>query len=166
MYFDDVSLPDGFAELLQGRPVLNLYKVLPHAKAAAPGFLSLGRALLTQSELDPKIRELVILRVGALSRASYEIYQHRRVARSVGLTDDEIAAALRERTDECLSEWARLVLKFTESVVWEVKSPEALYRQVAAELSERQMAELLLTVGFYMMVCRFLENVEVDIESE
>ncbi len=27
------------------------------------------------------------------------------------------------------------------------------------------MAELVLTVGFYMMVCRFLENFEVDIEA-
>ena len=165
-YFDDASLPVGIAELLRGRPTLNLYRILPHAKTAAPGFLALGRALLTESELDPKLRELVILRAGAISRASYEIYQHRRVGRSVGLTEEEIAAALRERPDDCLSDWTRLVLRFTEAVVWEVKAPEPLYQAVAAKLTERQMAELLLTIGFYMLVCRFLENTEVDIESE
>jgi 4-carboxymuconolactone decarboxylase len=165
-YLDNASLPAGIIDSLAGRPILNLYRILPHAETAAPGFLALGRALLTESELDPKLRELVILRVGAISRASYEIYQHKRVGRSVGLTDEEIAAALREQPDECLSDFGRLVLRFTEAVVWEVKAPGPLYEAVAAQLTQRQMAELLLTIGFYMMVCRFLENTEVDIESE
>jgi len=30
---------------------------------------------------------------------------------------------------------------------------------------QRQLAELVLTIGFYMMVSRFLENYEVDIEA-
>jgi alkylhydroperoxidase family enzyme len=111
------------------------------------------------------LRELVILRVGAISRATYEIHQHKRLATSVGLSDDEIAAALRERSDDCLPEFSQLVLKFTDSVVWEVKAPEPLYADVTRQLSERQMAELLLTIGFYMLVSRFLENTEVEIEE-
>lgn len=163
-YLDRASLPPEIAALWDRRP-LNLYRVIAHAQAAAPGFLALGRALLSESELDPKLRELVILRVGAISKASYEIYQHKRVAKSVGLSDEEIAAALRERSDDCLPEFARLVLRFTDSVVWEVKAPEPLYTSVASQLSERQMAELLLTIGFYMLVSRFLENTEVEIEK-
>ncbi|HEV2989227.1 MAG TPA: carboxymuconolactone decarboxylase family protein [Candidatus Angelobacter sp.] len=163
-YLDRASLPAEVATLWDRRP-LNLYRVIAHARTAAPGFLALGRALLSESELDPKLRELVILRVGAISRATYEIYQHKRLAKSVGLSDDEIAAALRARADDCLPEFARLVLTFTESVVWEVKAPELLYKAVASQLSERQMAELLLTIGFYMLVSRFLENAEVEIEE-
>ncbi|HEV3315551.1 MAG TPA: carboxymuconolactone decarboxylase family protein, partial [Candidatus Angelobacter sp.] len=96
---------------------------------------------------------------------SYEIYQHKRVAQSVGLSEEEICAALRERSDDCLPEFSRLVLRFTESVVWEVKAPDPLYSAVASHLTERQMAELLLTIGFYMLVSRFLENTEVEIEA-
>ena len=43
---------------------------------------------------------------------------------------------------------------------------EALYRDVAAQLTDRQMVELLMTIGYYMLVSRLLENVEVDIETE
>jgi AhpD family alkylhydroperoxidase len=163
-YLDRASLPPEVAALWDRRP-LNLYRIIAHARTAAPGFLALGRALLTESELDPKLRELVILRVGAISRATYEIHQHKRLATSVGLSDDEIAAALRERSDDCLPEFSQLVLKFTDSVVWEVKAPEPLYADVTRQLSERQMAELLLTIGFYMLVSRFLENTEVEIEE-
>jgi 4-carboxymuconolactone decarboxylase len=163
-YLDRASFSPEVAALWDRRP-LNLYRIIAHAQTAAPGFLALGRALLTESELDPKLRELVILRVGAISKATYEIYQHKRVAQSVGLSEDEIAAALRERSDDCLPEFSRLVLRFAESVVWEVKAPESLYSAVATQLNDRQMAELLLTIGFYMLVSRFLENTEVEIET-
>jgi 4-carboxymuconolactone decarboxylase len=163
-YLDRASLSPEIAELWDRRP-LNLYRIIGHAKMAAPGFLALGRSLLTESDLDPKLRELVILRVGSLSKASYEIYQHKRVAQSVGLTEEEIGAALRDRSDDCLTDLGRLVLKFTEAVVWEVKAPEPLYSALARQLSDRQMAELLLTIGFYMLVSRFLENTEVEVET-
>ena len=39
-----------------------------------------------------------------------------------------------------------------------------MFRAMQAQLSTRALAELVLVVGFYMMVSRFLENFEVDIE--
>src|SRR5258706_3059822 len=91
-YFDLNKAPPAIAELLSSRPPLNIYRMLPHAVAAAPGFLKLGGALLRESELDAKLRELAILRVGVLSGATYEVHQHKRVARSVGLSNDNIEA--------------------------------------------------------------------------
>jgi len=29
----------------------------------------------------------------------------------------------------------------------------------------RQIVELMMTIGFYMLVCRLLENLEVDLEQ-
>jgi hypothetical protein len=39
-----------------------------------------------------------------------------------------------------------------------------MFDAMRARLSTKALAELVLTIGFYMMVCRFLENFEVDIE--
>ena len=55
--------------------------MLPHAGKAGEGFLKLGGALLRDNELDSKLREIAILRVGLLSGASYEVHQHRKLAR-------------------------------------------------------------------------------------
>ena len=104
------------------------------------------------------------MRVGALSHASYEIHQHRRVAAKVGLDAARIAAALQERDEECLTPFEQLVLRFTDAVVWQVKAPAHLYEPVAARLGPAGICELLHTIGFYMLVSRFLENLEVDIE--
>ena len=59
----------------------------------------MGNALLYKCELDPVLRELAIIRVGRLSRAAYEVFQHERIGREVGVTEDKIAA-LRDATIE------------------------------------------------------------------
>ena len=89
-YFDLTQAPPEYTELLGSRPPLNLYRMLPHAGAAAVGFLQLGGALLRRSELDPPLREIAILRVGMLSGASYEVHQHKRIAHKVGLAPAKI----------------------------------------------------------------------------
>jgi 4-carboxymuconolactone decarboxylase len=164
-YFDLAQAPEEYRKLLGERPPLNLYRMLPHAGPAATGFLHLGGALLRRNELDACLREIAILRVGMLSGASYEVHQHRRVARHVGLADDKIAAIVERDGDRgAFDEQERFVLDFTDQLVRHVKAPDAMFHEAARRFPPRQLAELVLTVGFYMMVSRFLENFEVDIE--
>ena len=70
----------------------------------------------------PRLRELAILRVGRLSRAAYEVFQHERIAREAGVTDDKIAA-LRDATIEApaFSDNEKAVLRFTDDVVRNVR---------------------------------------------
>jgi alkylhydroperoxidase family enzyme len=165
-YFDLDQAPPAYKELLGDRPPLNLYRMLPHAGPAAVGFLQLGGALLRANELDSKLREIAILRVGMLSQADYEVHQHRRVARHVGLDDAKIAALTSMPAElACFDETERFVIAFTDQLVHHVKAPDAMFDEARRRLTPRALSELVLTVGFYMMVSRFLENFEVDIES-
>lgn len=164
-YFDLAQASDGYRQLLGDRPPLNLYRMLPHAGPAAEGFLRLGGALLRKGELDPQLREIAILRVGVLSGASYEVHQHKRVARQVGLAADKIAALTEDGADPAVfDDNERFVLAFTDQLVRHVKAPDAMFEEAGRRFPPRQLSELVLTIGFYMMVSRFLENFEVDIE--
>jgi 4-carboxymuconolactone decarboxylase len=163
-YFDLARAPDSYTDLLKGRPTLNLYRMLAHAGPAAEGFLKLGGALLRDNALDSRLREIAILRVGFLSGASYEVHQHKRVARHVGLAQDKVAALDIGADTAPLTDLERLVVEFTDQLVHHVKAPDDMFAAISAHLDHREMAELVLTIGFYMMVSRFLENFEVDIE--
>ena len=164
-YFDLADAGEDYRRLLGDRPPLNLYRMLPHAGPAAEGFLRLGGALLRKGELDPQLREIAILRVGVLSGASYEVHQHKRVARQVGLAPAKIAAICEGDGDVApFDEQERFVLAFTDQLVRHVKAPDAMFDEAKRRFPSRQLSELVLTVGFYMMVSRFLENFEVDIE--
>lgn len=165
-YPDLDALPDevrSFAGRI--RPMLNIYRMLPHAETSLYGFMKLGNALLFKAALDPVLRELVILRVGYLSGADYEVHQHLVVARHVGVPGEKIAGVEVGPDAPAFSDLERAVLRFTDEVVRDVKASDAAYDAVAAALSHRELSELLLTIGFYMMVCRFLENLEVEIET-
>jgi alkylhydroperoxidase family enzyme len=159
-------MPEGMREALGNRPPLNIFRALANAPTAAPGFLAFGAALLTQGELDAKLRELVIIRVGLLSQAGYEVHQHRQIARRVGLPQDKVDALDDGPEAAVFDPLERDVLRFTDAVVKEVKAPDGLYAAVAAALSDRELCELVLVIGFYMLVSRFLENLEVEIEDQ
>ena len=168
-YYDLSKAPPELADAIKDRLPLNIYRMIAHGGNTAVGFLALGRAILTKSEIDPKLRELVILRVGALSGASYEIFQHRRVAAKAGVSAEKIDAVLADATKEVelrlFNQTEQAILRFTDSVVRQVKAPEHLFNDVAARLPHQQLVELLMTIGFYMLVSRLLENLEVEIEA-
>ncbi|RYE52642.1 MAG: carboxymuconolactone decarboxylase family protein, partial [Hyphomicrobiales bacterium] len=39
------------------------------------------------------------------------------------------------------------------------------FDDVSSRLPHQQLVELMMTIGFYMLVSRLLENLEVDIEE-
>lgn len=145
---------------------LNVYRMLAHSENGLKGFARMGNTLLHRCELDPVLRELAILRVGRLSRAAYEVFQHERIAREVGVADEKIAA-LRDATIEApvFSDHEKAVLRFTDEVVRNVRASDRSLKAVEAFLSRGALVELMLTIGYYMMVCRFLETTGVDGEE-
>jgi alkylhydroperoxidase family enzyme len=166
-YFDVDSATGRHAEFL-GKlgPQLNIYRMLAHSENGLKGFTRMGNALLHRCALDPALRELAILRVGRLSRAAYEVFQHERIAREVGLAEEKIAA-LRDATIEAaaFSDQERAVLRFTDDVVRNVRATDRTFKAVQAILGPDALVELTLTIGYYMMVCRLLETLGVDGEE-
>jgi AhpD family alkylhydroperoxidase len=170
-YLDLQDIPGPLGEQLRARPPLNIYRVLPHAPAAARGFLALGQAILRDGSLAPALRELVILRVGALSGAGYEVHQHRKLARAVGVSEAKIAATL--AADANAASWRAAglsapecaALVFTDECVRDVKAGPAAYADLAAHFAAGEQMEIVITLGFYMLVSRLLENFEVEVEA-
>ena len=52
----------------------------------------MGNYLLFKSKLDPILREIAIIRAGVLSKAKYEVHQHERIGRDLGMSDALIRA--------------------------------------------------------------------------
>ena len=166
-YFDVDSAGGRHAEFLEKiKPHLNIYRMLAHSENGLKGFTRMGNALLHRCELDPGLRELAIVRVGRLSRAAYEVFQHERIAREAGVAEEKIAA-LRDATIEAaaFTDQEKAVLRFTDDVVRNVKATDRTLKAVQAFLSPGALVELTLTIGYYMMVCRFLETLGVDGEE-
>jgi alkylhydroperoxidase family enzyme len=147
-------------------PPLNLFRMLAGGEGLLRGFVRLGNHILFKTELPAVLREIAILRVGALSAARYEVFQHERIARGLGMSDALIAAIRTGPDDPAFDDLQRLIVRYTDDVVRNVRASDDTFRPLAARISVRQLQELTITIGYYMMVSRFLETFGVDIEGE
>ena len=169
--YPDLSKAPQDVQDLAGRiePMLNVFRMLPHAESAFYGFMKFGNALLMKSEVDPVLREIMILRVGHLSGATYEIHQHEKIAEHVGMSAEKISALVDGAEGPgsvVFDDLEKLVLRLTDEVVAGVKAETETFNALAEHFNHRQLLEAVLTIGFYMMVCRFLENFEIELENE
>ena len=165
-YVDPEVVPERVRSALEAVPPLNVFRMVANAETAFRPWLAFGGALLSSLELDARLRELVILHVGRLSDAEYEWVQHVPIARAVGAGDAEIAALEAGDVDAaCFTAAERAALRFTGEVVRDVRASDAAFEALRAELSPREIVELLLVIGQYMLVARVAVNAGIEIDS-
>lgn len=141
----------------------NVFRALANSPQMTAGMSSLGGRLLTRGSLDPRLRELAILRVGALLGCDYEFGQHVAIARRLGIGDDEIRA-VRDGGSGPLSTLERTALRFVDAVE-ERRVDDAAYASVATLLSSEQIVELVVLAGYYGAVCRLLLALDVELDA-
>ncbi len=164
-YPDPATLPPDIRETLGKMAPLNIFRMMAGGEEMMPAFLKLGNYLLFKSTLDPILREVAIIRAGVLSKAKYEVHQHERIGRDLGMSEALIAAMHKGPDDPALTEMQRLVMLYTDDVVRNVRAGDATFKPLNERLSLREMQELTITIGFYMMVSRYLETFDIDIEQ-
>lgn len=165
-YPDPLSLPKTHQDILNGLPNLNVFRMMAGAGAVFPPFMDFINAYLNNGLIDPQLRELTILRVGNISGSTYEVHQHERVARTVGLSEDQIAATKTASPSPTYSAAENAALCMVEEIVANVRPSDATFSAAQAHFSEGQLQELTIIAGFYMMVSRYLETFDIELEDE
>jgi alkylhydroperoxidase family enzyme len=150
----------------RGFELLNIYRVLAHSPELCQSFMRFANRILFKAKLDAKLREVAILRVAHLTRASYERVQHEDIARRLGMPDKQIDGIKRWKTTRHFSAPERAVLQYTDELTRSIRAKTATFKRLEKFLSPQEIVELTLTVGTYNLVSRFLEALEVDLESK
>jgi len=165
-YFDPAQATGRAAKAYERLPKLNIFRMLGHSGELMDGFVKFGGQILNFMSLDPGLREIAIVRVGVLSGAGYEVYQHERISRDVGLSD-AVIAAIHDGPDAAVFDAAQLeVMAFTDDLVKNVRASDATFQPILKRHGPKGAQELTLTIGYYMLVSRFLETFDVDIEDK
>ena len=165
-YVDPETASEPVREALERVPPINVFRMMANAETAFRPWLAFGGALLSSLELDARLRELVILHVGTLSGAEYEWVQHVPIALAVGASEDDVAAIERGDLDaSCLGAPVSAALRFTTEVVRDVRASDEALAAVREHLSPREVVELLLVIGQYMLVARVAETAGIEIDE-
>jgi 4-carboxymuconolactone decarboxylase len=165
-YVDPKEASPDVREALQALPALNIFALLAHAESALGPYLGFAGVLLTQLELDPKLRELAILLVAARTGAEYEWVQHAGISRALGIDDAEIDAVARgDLQAACLDSDAEVLLRFTSEVLDGQRAEDETFANLAERFPPRQIIELLLVIGNYHTLARIMNTLDIDIDQ-
>jgi 4-carboxymuconolactone decarboxylase len=167
-YLDESKASAKTLETLRGRGyILNVSRMIANASEGVfEAFSGMGRALMTQSKIPPKLRELTILRNAKVCNSLYEFTQHVPPAKSVGVTEEQIKALDNWEKATCFNEVERTVLRFVDEVAGHVKGRKETLEALKKHLGTTEIVELLLAIGFWGMVARLLETTEVDLDNQ
>ncbi|CAO5192113.1 4-carboxymuconolactone decarboxylase [Frankia sp. AiPs1] len=112
-------------------------------------FLAFNNHLLLRSTLPPRVRELAILRVAKRRECAYEWAQHVRLAAGLGLSEVQIEAAGR---GEAADPFDREVLRAVDELDGGTGLSDGTWERLSKELDEKQLMDLIFTVGGYAML--------------
>jgi 4-carboxymuconolactone decarboxylase len=160
----------GAARLLATGPdaphVPNVLGTLMHHAGLTGPFLAYNAVLLNTPTLEPRWRELMILRVAWRTRAPYEWMQHVRMGQSLGITTDEIEA-IGDGADAGV--WSPLeadLLAATDQLVDRYCITDDTWARLAEHLDERQLVEVLFVVGTYTCLAMVFNSVGLELDPD
>lgn len=110
---------------------------------------ALGSAVRYRCTLSDRAREIAILVVASVWDSAFERYAHEAVGRSVGLSEDELAAIRERRVDRLTDEYERLVAATTLALAAQRDLTDEEFHAVRNGLGMPALFELTTLVGYY-----------------
>ena len=144
----------------------NALSTLMHHPALAGPFLTYNNVLLQAPALDPRARELVVLRVAWRTRSRYEWVQHLRLAPRVGITSEEVAAVAKGADAGSWKPYEADLLAATDQLIDDFRVQDDTWSRLAGQLDERQLVELVFVVGTYTALAMAFKSFGVQLDPD
>lgn len=157
----DDDWPQAIRDLNAGfAGALNVYRVMAHHPALLRAWAPLRQHVVKDTALGPERSEIVILRVGVRLGSSYEWAHHVSRARSLGMSDERIAAVLRMPEGE-----DGMLVRAVDAILDEHRLPEKLEAELADAIGRAAVFDLIATVGFYSVLGTILMTYDVPVDD-
>ena len=162
-YPDELKFTKEQKEQLQRVPI-NLTRMLLHCPVAmVQSFLDFALSFRT-GNLEPKIRELVILRMATLRGSSYELKHHLPAAKMAGLSEQEISV-ITSAQPSGLDQKLSVMIQVVDECSQLGKVSDSTFEKASKIFSTSEIAEATLLAGLYEMLDCFLKTMGVELDQ-
>lgn len=110
-------------------------------------------------------REMVILRIGYLSRSDYEWSAHAALGLRVGLTPEEVARIMRGPDAPGWSAVDAALLRAADELHKDQHISDATWAKLRERFDEKQMMDIIFTAGRSTLVSMFLNSAGVQLQT-
>lgn len=149
----------GFAANISGRRLIGPFNAALLRPEVSGPFLAFQAAEGEHTSLDERVRQTVILSVGAVWQAEYELYAHARAARHSGLSDEVISELVAgESPTEGLRDAERIAHDVARTLTVTRRIPDDLYQTAHRTFGAVGVFDIIMLVGAYQTVCGILNS--------
>lgn len=139
------------------------YRALLHTPSLASAWFEFNNAVRFQTGLDERVREIVIMRVAALTGCDYVWNVHQsQYAAAAGVTSREVEALRDWRKSGVFDARESALLAYVDAMTSDVAVPEAVFDGMSGHFSARETVEVTVLVGAYNMQTRVLRALDLD----
>ncbi len=151
----------GFQAKLSDGRLIGPFNTIMLSPEIAQAFLNLQAVEGKNTSVSQRVRQVVILTVGAVWHCDYERYAHAAAARQAGLSPATIEALARGDAAEGLSDEGDVARRFTMALTAEHKVNDALFEEARSAFQDRGIVDIVILAGCYDLVSSLLNAFEV-----
>ncbi len=151
----------GFTAKLPDGKLIGPFNMILASPEIAASFLALQASEQAHTSLSERVRQVIILTVGAVWKSDYELYAHSAVARKAGISEDAIRALSQGVEADDLTPEERVAQRFTLQLTAKHDIGEELYAEAVASFSTRGIVDLIFLAGFYDTISSLLNAFRV-----
>jgi 4-carboxymuconolactone decarboxylase len=150
------ALRTGFAAMTDDGRLIGPFNATLLNPSIAGEFLKLQAAEEKYTSLDERVRQVVILTVGAVWHAPYELYSHSAVAHYAGLDASDVASLVAGVTPEHLTDAERTAHRLALALTTSHHVDDDLYLDSQKTFGAAGVFEITALTGIYHTVCGIL----------
>jgi alkylhydroperoxidase family enzyme len=141
---------------------LNVFRTFANHPQLLRHWLGFAGYLLRSSTLEPRLRELVVLRVGWQCRSPYEWGQHVIVGRRSGVLDADLQRLTQGAEAEGWTAAEAAALRATDELLERRSLRDETWAGLAAHFTAQQILDVIFLVGQYQLVASALNSLRVE----
>lgn len=164
---EDPALAPAVGRLKAGRrgELINIYKLLLHSPALAESWYDHVSATRWKTALDGRLRELAIIRVAHANNYQYALRQHvPSIALADGVSLEECDALRDWRPSPFFDARERSALAYVDAMIAAPDVSDTVFEALRPHFNEREIVELTVLVGTYIMHNRVFTALKVDLQ--
>jgi 4-carboxymuconolactone decarboxylase len=152
-----------FTTIREDGAILGPWSAWLHEPELGTAIWGVTKAMTRFKHLPERLRQIVILVVGCRFKAKYEIYAHTVVAKSAGVTDDQVQAILAGRRPRDLSDSEDLAYVAVTALLQGGVLTSPIYEKALASFGQHGLNELIYLVGHYCFVSITLNGFDIPL---
>jgi 4-carboxymuconolactone decarboxylase len=150
-----------FQSKLEDGRLIGPFNPILFSPAISSSFLALQETEQKNTSLSQRVRQVVILAVGAVWKSNYELYAHAAAARKAGISEDAIRMLTTGGLPDELSDQEKIAQRYAHQLSATHHVDADLYIAAERTFGQHGLVEITYLIGIYHTVCALLNAFDI-----